>query len=259
MLGVPREATPEQVQTAFFALAKVWHPDRVPKAIAEVRDACATVFAHMSEAQQTLSDPKRRANYMDLLKDGGATPDEQAQVQAVLEAATNFQKAEFYLKKNDLREAEAHCRKARETDPQAPEYLAMLAWLEALKLENQNPDATLARIKMLDQAIGQNGMLERAYFYRGLLYKRLGDMRNAVRDFKVSSELNPRNLDAVREVRLYEMRKSKGSIPPPPPADAPPSSRRPGSVRPPPPGTPRQNTPAKAENLGGLFGKLFKK
>jgi curved DNA-binding protein CbpA len=258
MLGVAREATPEQVQTAFFALAKVWHPDRVPKAIAEVRDACATVFAHMSEAQQTLSDPKRRANYMELLKDGGATPDEQAQVQAVLEAATNFQKAEFYLKKNDLKEAEAHCRKARETDPQAPEYLAMLAWLEALKLENQNPDATLARIKMLDQAIGQNSMLERAYFYRGLLYKRLGDMRNAVRDFKSSAELNPRNLDAVREVRLYEMRKSKGSLPPPPPADAPPSSRRPGSVRPPPPGSTSKNTPAKAENLG-LFGKLFKK
>jgi len=259
MLGVARDATPEQVQTAFFALAKVWHPDRVPKAIAEVRDACATVFAHMSEAQQTLSDAKRRENYMDLLKDGGATPDEQAQVQAVLEAATNFQKAEFYLKKNDLREAEAHCRKARETDPQAPEYLAMLAWLEALKLENQNPEATLARIRMLDHALAQNGKLERAYFYRGLLYKRLGDMRNAVRDFKVSSELNPRNLDAVREVRLYEMRKSRGSIPPPPPAEAPPSSRRPGSVRPPPPSSSSKNTPAKAENLGGLFGKLFKK
>jgi tetratricopeptide (TPR) repeat protein len=179
-------------------------------------------------------------------------------VQAVLEAATNFQKAEFYLKKNDLKEAEAHCRKARETDPQAPEYLAMLAWLEALKLENQNPEATQARIRMLDQAIAQNGKLERAYFYRGLLYKRLGDMRNAVRDFKSSAELNPRNLDAVREVRLYEMRRSKGSVPPPPPADNPPSSRRPGSVRPPPPST-TKNTPAKAENLGGLFGKLFKK
>ena len=55
-----RDATPEQVQQAFFALAKIWHPDRVPKAIADVRDACATVFAHMSEAQQTLCDAKRR-------------------------------------------------------------------------------------------------------------------------------------------------------------------------------------------------------
>jgi tetratricopeptide (TPR) repeat protein len=251
MLGVARDATSEQVQSAFFMLAKVWHPDRVPKAIAEVRDACATVFAHMSEAQQTLCDPKRREGYMQLVKDGGATPDEQAQVQAVLEAATIFQKAEFYLKKSDLKEAEALCRRAAELDSVPPEYTAMLAWLEALKIENQGPEATLARIRLLDQAISKNPRLERAYFYRGMLYKRINNLHAAVRDFRESAELNPRNLDAVREVRLFEMRKSKGSIPPPAPEDGP-SSRRTGSVRPPPPGK------KDAEN-SGIFGKLFKK
>ena len=115
MLGVARDATVEQVQAAFFGLAKIWHPDRVPKAIAEMRDTCATVFAHLSEAQQTLCDLKRREGYMHLLKDGGATPHEQEQVQTVLEAATNFQKAEFYLRRNDLKEAEVFCR--RHTKP----------------------------------------------------------------------------------------------------------------------------------------------
>jgi curved DNA-binding protein CbpA len=259
MLGVGRDATVEQVQSAFFGLAKIWHPDRVPKAIAEVRDSCATVFAHLSEAQQTLCDPKRREGYMHLLKDGGATPHEQEQVQTVLEAATNFQKAEFYLRRNDLKEAEVFCRKAHEADPTPAEYLALLAWLEAMKPENQSPEATQTKIAMLDKAIAANPRLERAHFYRGMLWKRLNNLHAAVRDFRTAAELNPRNLDALREVRLFEMRKSRGSIPPPASAedrlDRTPSSRRaPGYA-----GTRPSRPPAAPPKDAGIFGKLFKK
>jgi tetratricopeptide (TPR) repeat protein len=214
------------------------------------------VFAHLSEAQQTLCDLKRREGYMHLLKDGGATPHEQEQVQTVLEAATNFQKAEFYLRRNDLKEAEVFCRKAHEADPTPAEYLALLAWLESMKPENQSPEATQAKIAMLDQAIAGNPRLERAHFYRGMLYKRLNNLHSAVRDFRTASELNPRNLDALREVRLFEMRKSRGSIPPPPPPeDRTPSSRR----YPAGPSSGRQSRPPPPPKDAGLFGKLFKK
>src|SRR5215471_19427793 len=30
MLGVPRDATDDAIQTAYYALAKAWHPDRLP-------------------------------------------------------------------------------------------------------------------------------------------------------------------------------------------------------------------------------------
>jgi DnaJ-domain-containing protein 1 len=252
MLAVAKDATTEQIQQAFLALAKTWHPDRLPAAISDVRDACATIFSHMSEAHQTLIDPKRRDQYMHLLKDGGATPDEQAQVQAVLEAATNFQKAEFFLRRGDMKEAEVLCRKAHDADPTPAEYLAMLAWLEALKPENQGPQPTKDRIAMLDTAIAANARLERAYFYRGMLYKRLGNHHAAAKDFREAADLNPRNLDAVREVRLFEMRRTRGSIPPPPPADGQRPSTRPG----PPTSQRGAPSPAKAE---GIFGKLFKK
>lgn len=250
MLGVSHEATTEQVQQAFLPLAKVWHPDRLPPTLQDVRDACATVFSHISEAHQTLSDPKRRAQYMHLLKDGGATPDEQEHVQAVLEAATNFQKAEFFLRRGDLKEAEILCRKAHNADSKPAEYLAMLAWLEALKPENQGPKPTQERIAMLDSAIGANERLERAYFYRGMLYKRLANHHAAARDFRRAAELNPRNLDAVREVRLFEMRRSRGSIPP---AQLDEKGRQSN-----PPGSPSQRPSAPTRD-GGLFGKLFKK
>jgi tetratricopeptide (TPR) repeat protein len=253
MLGVDKDASVEQIQNAFFQLAKIWHPDRVPAFLADVKDLCASVFSHMSEAHQTLLDPKRRDQYMHLLKDGGATPDDQAQIALVIDAATNFQKAEICLRRSDLVQAEALVRKAHEGDPKQPEYMALLAWLESMKPENQAPEATLACIEKLDEAIVMNERCERAYFYRGMLNKRVQNVTAAVRDFRRASELNPRNIDAVREVRLFEMRKSRTSAPPPPSKG--PSGKGADSERTPPGRKRRDSEPS----LSKLFGKLFKK
>jgi hypothetical protein len=76
-----------------------------------------------------------------------------------------------------------------------------------------------------------------------MLHKRNDDGKKAIQDFKKVAEMNPRNLDATREVRLYHMR--GGSK-----APAPPGTTAPGTSRKPPP---------QPETLGGLFGKLFKK
>jgi tetratricopeptide (TPR) repeat protein len=240
MLDLDRDATTAEVREKFFALAKVWHPDRIPAALADVRDACSRVFGRMSEAHQTLADEERRGRYMHLLKDGGATPEAQATIASVVEAATNFQKAEICLKRNDLAQAESLVRKAVEADPQQPEYLALAAWLGSLKAENQTPTATMVAIAELDKAIQLSHRCERAYFYRGQLHKRAGNARQAVKDFRKAAELNPRNIDAAREVRLYEMRLQRGSVPPPAP------------------GAPKKGAP-EAAKPGGLFGKLFKK
>jgi hypothetical protein len=72
-----------------------------------------------------------------------------------------------------------------------------------------------------------------------MLFKRIDEPNKALKDFKKAAEINPRNLDAMREVRLHNIR---GGTKP-----AAGGSIRPGSKAPQP------------ETLGGLFGKLFKK
>ncbi len=232
MLGLDIDATPDQASAAYLQLAKAWHPDRLPGALADVKDACARVFSHLSEANQTLTDPEKRGRYMQLLKEGGATPESQAKIAAVIGAATDFQKAEIFLRRSDLAQAEAHCRKAVEADPEQAEYHAMLAWLEAQKPNMQSGSASEGLIDRLTKALEKNPRCERAYFYRGMLHKKLNHEVEAVRDFKRASALNPRNIDAQREVRIFEMRKG--------PASTPPGKR-------------------KEDDKGGLFGKLFKK
>ncbi|MGH7293360.1 MAG: hypothetical protein ACRELB_00435 [Polyangiaceae bacterium] len=194
----------------------------------------------MSEARSTLTDEEHRTRYMRLLSDGSGSPEMQDAVAKVIDAAQQFQKAEVCFKRNDLGQAEDYCRKAVLGDPTQPDYLALLAWLEALKPEHQSSEKTLESIRQLDRAAGMGGRSEKAFYWRVMLYKRLGKIDLATKDFKRVVELNPRNIDAAREVRIQQMRGGRGSTPPPPKTS---------------PGGPRQEQPQK----GGLFGRIFKK
>jgi tetratricopeptide (TPR) repeat protein len=242
MLDLARDATQPEIESAFFALAKKWHPDTLPPELAPVRDACSRVFARMSEAHSTLSDEKQHTQYMRLLADGSGTPEIQETVAKVVEAATDFQKAEVCFKRSDYAQAENLCRKALSADPSQPDYHAMLAWLIALKPESQTVEKTTECIQTLDRAISMSDRCERAYFWRGLLQKRLGKNDAAIRDFRRAYDLNPHNIDAAREVRLHRMRGGSTSTSPPP-------------VRRTSPVPPKPGEPAKP----GIFGKLFKK
>lgn len=241
MLGLDREATPDQVQKAFFGLAKIWHPDRLPPALIDVKDACSKVFTFLTEANATLSDPGKRQDYLKLLKEGGATPEDQAKIQAILEAAQEFQKAEFLLKRNPTdKEAYEIIKRCVQLDDLQADYLATLAWLDAQRPEWLSREKTIEKTLILDRCLKMNPNCERAYFYRGMLYKRAEEFNKALKDFKKAAELNPRNLDAMREVRLHNMRGK--------PTGGPGGGGRPS------------NAPAKDESsIGGLFGKLFKK
>jgi curved DNA-binding protein CbpA len=236
VLGVTRTTAPPEIQKAFIGLAKKWHPDRVPSALTEVKDLCAKVFAKMSEAQQTLMDEGKRKKYLESSKPGGDdSPEAQAEVLVILEAATNFQKAEICLKRNDFKQAEELCKKAIDADPKPGDYIAMMAWLQAQKPDKQDPASTQALIAELTRAIGVAPGSERAVFYRATLLKRVGQTEQAIKDFKRAMELNPRNVDAQREVRLWNMRGGDAS--------------KPASA----------SSGGKAKEEGGLFGKLFKK
>jgi hypothetical protein len=64
-------------------------------------------------------------------------------------------------------------------------------------------------IQKLDRIIGDDPHCEEALFWRATLMKRIGNEDGATRDFRRVVALNPRHIDAAREVRLAEMRKKK--------------------------------------------------
>jgi curved DNA-binding protein CbpA len=246
MLGVPVDAPAEVIASAFFQLAKRFHPDRLGPGFDDVRDQATRLFARMTEAHRVLSDPSRRKEYDELLKHGEQGAEDQEEVQRVLRAANSFQKAQVLLKRNSLAAAEVEARQALADDPTQADHVALVAWLEASK-----PNASLERaLSTLNDCVQMEMMNLRVRWYRGQILKRMGQERRAVDDFRFIVERDPRNVDAQREIRLHEMQrgasKSSGgakSMAPGPSGDAP-RARRPTDAPP---------------EKGGFLSKLFKK
>lgn len=218
LLGVSRTAAREHIQAAYFAAARTFHPDRLPPELSDLKPAVSRAFARINDAYQTLSDSDKRKAYEDSLTRGVPEVDEQEQVARAMTAANDFQKAEVYLKRNDLAAAEALGNRALQNDPEQPEYLAFVTWLQALKRGDPPIEAGAAPnthlddlIRTLDKILAKEPHFERALFYRANLFRRSGLLDKAYRDFRAVLEKNPKNIDAQREVRLYEMRrKSEG-------------------------------------------------
>jgi hypothetical protein len=203
-LEVARDVPASEIQASFLRLAKTFHPDRLPAALNDVRDEAARVFGRAAEAHRTLMDAARRASYDAQLARGGATTDEHHEVAKVLQAATDHQKAEVMMKRGDLALAERFAASAAEGDPESSEYLSLLGWIRA-QLTNDSA-SLLEPLKLLGTALQRDPKNDRALYYRGAVLKRLGQTAEAIRDFRAAAELNPKNVDAVREVRLHTMR-----------------------------------------------------
>jgi len=67
ILGVSRDATPDEIRAAYRRLAKQYHPDINPDPDANER------FIAIQQAYETLIDPEARARY-DIALRGGAGP-----------------------------------------------------------------------------------------------------------------------------------------------------------------------------------------
>ena len=220
MLGVEHKATQGEIQQAYFKVAKAWHPDRLPAELVDLKPYVSKVFAKFNEAYAVLNDAAKRNDYVKMLDaaggGGGVNVDEQEAVKRVVDAAIEFQKAEVYFKKNDLFNAGELANRAAQADPEQGEYVALSIWIQAIRrgdppltLEGKTSSFYDDLIGQLDNIIRKEPMLERALFYRGTLLKRTGREEKAIRDFRLVSQMNPKNIDAQREMRLFMMRREK--------------------------------------------------
>jgi len=123
-----------------------------------------------------------------------------------------LRKARAFLEREDFENAERLCTQISRSDPNDVEALALLAWIQATNPSNHSPEGVRKSIVMLTRAIDREQDCENALYWRAQLYKRLENHPAAIRDFKRVVALNGEHLDAVRELRIYEMRVRRNSI-----------------------------------------------
>jgi curved DNA-binding protein CbpA len=206
-LGIPEGSNVEAARAAYFRLSKLWHPDRLPADLAPFRLEVEKVFEHMTRANRTLTDPDARRDY---LAGGGSTGTRRSAPAGARPRPEMIREIDQALAKREFYAAEATSRQLASADPDDSEAQALVAWATTLAGE-ASEDTLRAALPMLDNAVNRDRQCERAHYYRGMVHKRLGSNAAAFRDFTRVVSLNPKHVDAQREIRIYEMRARKGS------------------------------------------------
>jgi curved DNA-binding protein CbpA len=207
VLGIPEGASEEAARAAYFRLSRLWHPDRLPADLAPFRIEVEKVFEHMTRAHRTLTDPDLRRDY---LAGGNSGTARASGVVAARPRADVLREIDQALGKREFHAAEAASRQLASVDPDDCEAQALVAWASTLAGE-ASEETLRAALPMLDKAVNGDRQCERAHYYRGMIHKRLGGTAAAFRDFVRVVSLNPKHIDAQREVRIFEMRARKGS------------------------------------------------
>lgn len=229
-LGVSQHASSGEVSIAFVRAARQYHPDRLTSVgLQDLRPVAERILARINEASMVLSDPTRRAEYLASLSGGPTTS---ASLPTVLEAENWFLKGEVFLKKGDHAKAIECFTMATQGNPSEPQYRGYLAWTRFDDPKARKETVVRDSLKVIEGVIQERPRFARGHFWAGLLWKFLGDIPKAEQAFRQAVVVDNSFIDASRELRLIEMRKTKSS------------SKAPTKPEPP---------------RGGLMGKLFNK
>lgn len=248
MLGIPKDSLGDKARDAYFDIVKRLHPDRLPAALEPLFSHAQRVFHHLTEAHDNLVDDEKRLRYITVVREGGGTPATDRMMSNILEATVEFQKAEVLLRRRDFAGALDYLRNAIELNGAEADYHALYAWV--LFQQHTEADAPLEEmLAAVDRALTIDNANDRAHYYRGMVLRRMSRDSEAVAHFERATAINPKNVDAMREVRLAAMRGISASK----------KSDARGTTDPPratPSGSPRSIAP-KAKDDGGLFSKLL--
>jgi hypothetical protein len=194
-LGVDRKATAADVKKAFFLLARELHPDTVQDGHAELRDLKQRLFARVNEAAQVLQDEKRRKEHEDDL-DGKGNVD----VARIFAAEEAFQRGEIMIKARKIAEGLALIEEAIDLNQDEGEFYAWRGWARFVLSKDrktQHPQSAADCRKAL-------AMIEKclpAWLFLGNMAKAMGDSHEAEKSFRKVLELDPRHVEAQRELR----------------------------------------------------------
>ena len=208
MLGVDTHTNAGGVRAAYFGLAKTWHPDRLPEPLEALRAHVELVFGLLSEAHACLSNDPQRARYQASIELGGGTPAEARQVSAIMEAAVQYQKVEVLARRRAYAEALELLDDILKLNGDEADYHAMRAYL-LLQMAPDSEAVPADAQQGVVRALELNSEHERAHFTKGLILKRKGKKREALAAFRATLEINPRHLEAGREVRLAGIRRAR--------------------------------------------------
>jgi len=208
VLGVPESVSDDGVRRAYVELAKRTHPDRYSNASDAVRRLSEEIFGLVSKAHETLSESRRRTEYLLERRRGERAAAELEEGQRAVQAELQFQQGEVKLKRRDFPGAVECFQWAVKLYPEEGEYHAHLGWARYLAEPNDR-----AVLKDALENVKKGAKLapdrEKPYLYLGRLYQAAGRADIAEKMFARCVQIKSDCVEALRELRLMHMRREK--------------------------------------------------
>ena len=205
-LKVERSQAPiAMLKSNYFQLAKLYHPDTVPPdGPEEARRMKADILALLNEANGVLSDDAKRIDYLAETEAREAMGD--VDVEAVLMAEEDFQQAILLTRARKFSEALTLIEKCIKANPKEGEFYAWRGYCRFFGSQDKRSFRDMA-IEDQQKALSLNPKCTVAWLFQGQIWKLLEDVPKAKEAFQKTLELDPNNVDAQRELRLFEQRK----------------------------------------------------
>jgi curved DNA-binding protein CbpA/CheY-like chemotaxis protein len=208
VLDVRPDASPAEVDLAYAALARQYHPDHFRVRAEDLRTLALKIFERLGEAQATLRDPVRRRKYFLQLERGRQTRvgnDEAASGYVRRPTPVGAAEQVYFAGVEHLRtrrygEAVEAFRQATTLAPEHASYRGALGWA----LFRQAPadiDAIRTGLGELRRAVEMDPSNPWVRISLGRFFAETGYPDDAIAEFEVALRLNPGLPDIEEEIR----------------------------------------------------------
>ncbi len=213
VLGLDEHATDNELREAHASLSARTHPDRYSEGSQAVQDLAAEVHALVEKAYATLADPRARQVYVLAESKALRADKSRHQGEMALEAETEFRRGEAVMRTRDYESALVHFGRALELYPDEGDHHAHYGWALYLCHPGE-PQIVSEALEHVKRGVKLASHRERPFLFMGRLYKAIGRADVAERMFTRAIQIQPECIEALRELRLINMRRerSKGFI-----------------------------------------------
>ncbi len=208
IFDVSETAGEEEIRARYEELCERTHPDRVGDAGDAVRELAERVFERVEEAFGVLSDPRRRQEQLLARRRAGREAAEIDEGRRAVEAELRFQKGQAALRQRDYDLALQCFTEAVELYPDEGEYHAHVGWVLHVSRPSDRKRAEEA-LRHIKRGIKLARDREKPYLFMGRVCNVLGRSDVAVKMFSRAVQLQPDCVEALRELRLINMRREK--------------------------------------------------
>jgi len=210
-LGLGPDATREAIDKARAQLAYETHPDRFTGAPAAVQRLAQQAFQQIQATYEALSDTERLVEYRKdpLLERHQSEALEDARM--ALEGERHFQQGIRALKQHRWKPAFEGFRKAVDAYPDEGEYHCYYGWTYYL-VHGRREDSLKAAFEHVKHGAKLAPKSAAGWLFLGRLYQMVDRFERAEQMLLRSLQCDPRNVEAMRELRILETRRPKGKV-----------------------------------------------